>query len=402
MFSSACVSDDLWHVSDHPTASDAELLLTATDPVSIRREYLVNEVPAIPVRENLRPCCAFGAEIRATLGPIPIPFYEIPNIVDLDTIGPHTYDSGVIHTPKKGAAEFAIDRESNGLVYTCRGGFVDVAHVRDYLDWSLYLASEIARLIVAGEAGAIELPDEGGGRRVVVHIPDPDVIERVGVRRLVLWLAEWTAWQISVWHETATWFGWGAVPGFSEQASAFSPEDLFSNGLGIRMLPAVVYRGAERSESLFNTAATVWIRATLKMLEAVPVDVGRLAARAVDGHWWDSTQRVPNKALVKRRSFDYPGVVRPWLVPASLAPAELVAACGENPEPVLLKAPDRTEDVIFADWVTLEIRPSDDLREQVPFTSYGPVITQQDLPALVAEVRKQNLAQFGERADRPD
>ena len=64
--------------------------------------------------------------------------------------------------------------------------------------------------------------------------------------------------------------------------------------------------------------------------------------------------------------------------------------------------PDQTEGVAFADWVTLEIRPSDDLREQPPFTTYGPVITQRDFPALVAEVRKQNLAEFGERADQPD
>jgi hypothetical protein len=51
---------------------------------------------------------------------------------------------------------------------------------------------------------------------------------------LVLWLAEWTAWQMSIWHETVTWFGWDAVPGFSEEASAFSPEDLYSNPLAAR------------------------------------------------------------------------------------------------------------------------------------------------------------------------
>ena len=36
----------------------------------------------------------------------------------------------------------------------------------------------------------------------------------------------------------------------------------------------------------------------------VPVCFGRSAAQAVDGHWWDSTERVPNRALVKRRAFD--------------------------------------------------------------------------------------------------
>ena len=105
---------------------------------------------------------------------------------------------------------------------------------------------------------------------------------------------------------------------------------------------------------------------------------------------------------MKRRAFDIRGTVRPWLVPASLAPADLVEACGENPEPLLMEAPDQARGVTFADWVTLEIRPSDDLREQHPFTSYGPVITQRDFPALVAEVRRQNRADFGERADRPD
>jgi hypothetical protein len=172
--------------------------------------------------------------------------------------------------------------------------------------------------------------------------------------------------------------------------------------LGVRLLPALVYRGAERSESLFNTNADAWLRAALGMLEAVPVKVGRSAARAVDGHWWDSTERVPDRALVKRRAFDIRGTVRPWLVPAALAPADLVEACGEEPEPLLMPAPDQAKGVVFADWVTLEIRPSDDLREQPPFTSYGEMITQADFPALVAEVRRQNLAIFGERADRPD
>jgi len=82
LVSFACVSDDLWRVSDRPTADDVEILLSETDPASIRREYLPSEVPAIPVRKRLRPCCAFGSEIYATLGPIPIPWYNIPNIVD--------------------------------------------------------------------------------------------------------------------------------------------------------------------------------------------------------------------------------------------------------------------------------------------------------------------------------
>jgi hypothetical protein len=103
-----------------------------------------------------------------------------------------------------------------------------------------------------------------------------------------------------------------------------------------------------------------------------------------------------------RRSFDVTGAIRPWLVPASLAPPELVEACGEKPEPVELDVPREVRGIVVADWVTFEIRPSPELRKQFPFTQLGPVITEKDLPALIAEVQKQNRAEFGEGSDRPD
>ncbi len=37
-------------------------------------------------------------------------------------------------------------------------------------------------------------------------------------------VGEWIAFQLGVWHEIATWYGWASVRGFSEKASAFSPE----------------------------------------------------------------------------------------------------------------------------------------------------------------------------------
>ena len=61
-----------------------------------------------------------------------------------------------------GKVDPAFDREHNGLVYTCRGGFIDTAHVRDYADWAIFLVAQIARLAETG--GVVELPDEGGRR----------------------------------------------------------------------------------------------------------------------------------------------------------------------------------------------------------------------------------------------
>ncbi|OWA85706.1 hypothetical protein BV377_29140, partial [Klebsiella pneumoniae] len=42
-------------------------------------------------------------------------------------------------------------------------------------------------------------------------------------------LAGHLAFEIALWHEIAQWYGFQSVPGFSEEISAFSPEDLYSN-----------------------------------------------------------------------------------------------------------------------------------------------------------------------------
>jgi hypothetical protein len=400
----ACATPQRWEVREQPTKAEAGLLLEQSDPQTIRREYFTTELPAIPVRVNLRPCCAFGSDIRVTLGPIPIPGYKIANILDVDDLGSHTYDSGYVHSPSQGAADgrLTLNRENNGLIYTCRGGFVDTAHVRDYIDWSLYVSSQIARAVLATEPVEFELPDEGGSRRIVVRALDPDLVRHIGPRRLSVWLAEWITFKMSIWHEIATWYGFASVPGFPEEASAFSPEDLYSNAIGVRLLPAIVYHRAERSELDFNGSVDPWLRQVIEFLGPVPREVAIEAAEAVDKLWWDSDARVPEKALVLRRNMDFEGTIFPWLVPPSRMPASLRDACGDAPEPQVLAAPESYAGVSFGDWVTLEIVVDDDIAKRDPFTKIGRRVTQGDFPTIVAAIRNQNRAEFGEDADRPD
>ncbi len=398
----ACASPQRWEVREQPSKEEAGLLLQQTDPQAVRREYFSNEVPDVPVRERLRPCCAFGSEIGAKVGPIPVPGYVIPNIISSDDLGPHTYDSGYLHAPRDGVPELALNREHNGLIYTCRGGFVDTAHVRDYVDWALFVATQVGRSVLLGERVEIVLPDEGGRRRILLEAVDRDLVRRVGPRRLTVWLSEWITWKMSVWHEIATWFGFASVPGFSEEASAFSPEDLYSNAIGVRLLPAIIYHRAERSEYDFNGSVNQWLRQVVEYLEPVPRELGVEATGAVDKLWWDSDARVPDKRLVLRRNMDFEGTLTPWLVPTSRMPASLREACGDSPEPQRLAAPEEYGGVAFGDWITLEIVVDDGLAKQSPFTELGRSVTQQDFPAIVAAIRAQNRAEFGEGADRPD
>ena len=54
------------------------------------------DVPSVPAPENLRPCCAFGADLGTQLGVLPIPGFTIGNIIGPDDVGPHEYNGGML------------------------------------------------------------------------------------------------------------------------------------------------------------------------------------------------------------------------------------------------------------------------------------------------------------------
>jgi hypothetical protein len=389
-----------------PTREEVEILLETGSASKLPPDSVtVREIPDIPVRERLRPCCAFGSELRASIaGRIPLPGYRIPNLLGADELGPHTYDSGTFSATSDGRASPGFAVERNGLVYTCRGGFIDTAHVRDYVDWALFLAAQIGRR--ATDGGEIVLPDEGGRRRVIVRPLPAEIVERFGFRTSVTALAQWLAFQLSIWHELATWFGWSSLPGFSERASAFSPEDLYSNMLGTKLMLAIVHQYAASSESIYNRAVDGWFKRALELLGPVPRGLGNDVTRALDGLWWDATRRLPDPKLVQRRYFEIGDPIRPWLAPDSRLPesvrSALDAACGGDRAPVVFTNRSRPRGVTLSDYVSLEIEVDDALAQQEPFASRGRRLTQSDFPELVAVVREQARAELGPRVDRPD
>ena len=79
-------------------------------------ELLAGSIPDVPVRANLRPCCAFGAELRPELLGIPIPFYEIPNVLGVADLGPHLYDAGIFDQQFAGAFRFAAAGFYHGVI----------------------------------------------------------------------------------------------------------------------------------------------------------------------------------------------------------------------------------------------------------------------------------------------
>jgi hypothetical protein len=352
---------------------------------------------------HLRPCCAFGHDLQVDLSILPVPLVVLSNVVDPEDVGHHGYDGGYLSL-EHGIDNAFVSGEENGLVYSCRGGFIDLAHVRDYADWTAFLARRLRATLPTG--AAIELPEEGARRFVFATAIDRDRIARVGPG-LPAQLAQWIAFHLSLWHETVTWYGWTSVPLFPERASAFSPEDLYSNLLGTQLASYIVQSGVAEDEAGYEAAMDRAIAESLGALGALPPETTERALDAVDGLWWDSRVSVPGDRLLLRRNFSAGPEIVPWQVPESRVTPQLERDLAKHckdvgTEPAVLRIPDEVEGVPFDRLVRLDYRADDPLLGELPLPEpSSPWLSQSDLPAILEDVARESRAEFGRDHDLP-
>jgi Protein of unknown function (DUF4056) len=247
--------------------------------------------------ESLRPCCAFGYDLHVRAIGVPIPVYQIGNVLTLDTLGHHRYNDSALAAIKD---LVGLNDEKSGLIYTHRGGFIDIAHVRDTADNTFYIFSKIYPKL--GQQWRFFYSEELGLRRIQLNAftPPAAMAQRY---TLAAWLAGKIAFELAQWHEIAQWYGFQSVPGFSEEISAFSPEDLYSNLLGARLAINVILKGHAGSVEAYNEAMDGEIHQALVGLGVVTREETEKKFREVDGDWWNSKRRVPDKFLVLKRNY---------------------------------------------------------------------------------------------------
>lgn len=144
-----------------------------------------------------------------------------------------------------------------------------------------------------------------------------------GVRQryqLAAWLAGHLAFEIAQWHEIAQWYGFQSVPGFSEEISAFSPEDLYSNLLGARLAINVILSGHGGSLEDYNQAMDAALKQVLTRLLVATRGETEAMFQQIDGDWWNSHRRVPDKFLVLKRNYDLQENRLPTPVPFETMP----------------------------------------------------------------------------------
>lgn len=299
----------------------------------------------------IRTCCAFGHDLSIAR----IPFLKKNDLIDFRYIGQHEYLGGA--------------KELNGIIYTSKGGFIDLGHLRDYADWTVFLY----KLLETNKNEPylnLELGHEGGTKNLEIKMPlyEVDLYELAGS----------IAYDLSLWHEISTWYGSSYIPLVPEAYSSFSPEDLYSNLLGIRL-----GMEAAKSKFPFETAMDSLLSAKLKSLGAVDLVSTYNAMSEVEGDWWSSAKALPSSNILLKRYFDQDNYLNPWLVDI-------------NNDAVAVKKPVKN----LQDLYVLSIQNNHKIkRENFNFAT----ITQKDFPEIIALIKldnEQNLERLNEKQEK--
>ncbi len=395
-----CARSPTWQASAEVLITDHTIALTLNDfeGGGTSNDFSSEAIPSLPAPKALRPCCAFGNKLKVKLGEMPLAGFSLDNIRAPADLGPHKFDNGLVSLDLSDNRGW-IDLENNGLVYTCRGGFIDVAHVRDNADMTIFLAAEAGRNMDVG--GASTIPDQGGKIRIVFHPVAKETLNEYGRLYLAAHIAQWTAFQLSLWHEIATWYGFQSLGAWPEKLSSFSPEDLYSNLLGIKIAGAIITSLQAPNDNTYNRSMDHWIKRVLNRLQAVSKEDGVEAIDRVDGIWWDSQRRLPDWQITLRRHFLSERQVEPWLI--SAAGVTLNACITPGPRLDLL-LPSAISGVRFDELVTIEIDVDDKLiKNGFPLALVDQrSVTQADFFRLVEAIRTEVVELLGSQADRPE
>ncbi|WP_146490681.1 DUF4056 domain-containing protein [Vibrio sp. T20] len=253
---------------------------------------------AIDPPTGVRPCCALGTGLKAELGPVPVPFFSLENVVDVSDLNQHKYNDG---SESVTSSLFGGAEEKNGIIYTERGGFLDTAHIRDTADYTYYLNVELRKHL--GKNYQIVLSDELRAR--IIQIYPQDISFKTEQERMdvIHNLSGLLAFRLAQWHEIAQWFGLESVGGFKEYASAFSTEDLYSNLIGAIIAIKILQKNPTIQIREYEKAFSSQLQTVLKKMGAVSKEKTIKELEAIDGQWWDSSERLPEKWVVKVRDY---------------------------------------------------------------------------------------------------
>jgi len=285
--------------------------------------------------------------------------------------------------------------EKDGVAYTCRGGHIDIIHVRIAADWTAYLAATTYRHLMNHERSfSCKLAVDRSRSHITFTYPEnwdslPKLEQMTIAREIALAVGPYLTFTMTTWHEMLTWYGFKCIGPFPEFPSAFSWEDSYSNLLGT----IIAVRALEDAQHRYNQAVKIALDEEMQRLGIQPARVARQASESVRGNWF--TGNIIFQVNMKKRNFDIgleDGYVTPTLVPN-------LPAC---PDAQPLPYPVPTLDVLarYGFSARLEIEPREWEKKRILQIVHGNnpgrrIVPEEHFALIMNDIRREAVARYG-------
>jgi len=238
---------------------------------------------------------------RPRVGTLPTP-PPGPRFYEPDGLGKHSYSFNPF--------------EKNGIVFTCKGGHIDITHLRWNADFTRYLIKKIRKTLMKQDEGlSFSLTSEISQHKVKFDYPEywhsmPHEDKERIANRIAFEVGPYLTFEATIWHEILTWFGVHFIGFEPEFNSSFSWEDIYSNLLGTQL----AVEALKDTQHTYNEAMTLAIDRKLKELGAQPRSTAISAVEKMKGKWYTGFLMVETL----RKNMDIgldDGYVTPVIVP---------------------------------------------------------------------------------------
>ena len=300
-----------------------------------------------------------------TTGGVPFP--------DPERLGTHSYGPGL--------------GEASGIVYTKRGGSIDIDHVRGAADIARH-AYDLSRsaLLKGKNKFSVSPSFEFYSNKVEFKCPENwDTLNKEEKTRIAtevsLQVGHTVGYNSTLYHEMLTWFGTRFLL-MPEFYSAFSWDDVYSNLLGATLAMEAV----QDPNQNYNQAMTKLLDEAMETLDALPRAEAIRVTNSVKGKWFEKGLTLSS---VLRRNVDAgfdDGYVSPALIPG---------VC--NAEPIDYAAPalDSLEKYGIEMAYTIGCARAADRKMRKIVQTKGPLKPQKHFAAIMEYVKKEAVEKYG-------
>ena len=216
---------------------------------------------------------------------------------------------GIVRYEKFGTENISLDWfTKTGIGYSLNGGFIDTTHIGECCLWTQYLEQELYEELKQGDK-SFDLKINKPNLEFHIKIGYPKNPTNEDLKKISVELAGYLVYNWCVIHEAMSWYGYKSTGLVKEFESAFSPEDLYSDVLGIHIAQEALSSGED-----FDVACLKILKEKMGELKLQNSSMVNRAIEKIIGNWWNGKFWPRNKVWVRNWDIGLDGNITSLLV----------------------------------------------------------------------------------------